>query len=135
MTVQEIKKYAKMLITEAKKMGFVVQRYDAYSTNSVYLKLDFGVSNSIRISDHKGKKHLSYRFNLLTNADKSYVSEGEHIRKFYCPTDFEELLQDMKDNRDQQIAKYGLGAYKSFMVRNQLENANKKGFWSSARIV
>ena len=40
--------------------GFIVQRYDSVTTNSIYLKLDYGMCNSIRISDHKGKKHLSY---------------------------------------------------------------------------
>lgn len=35
--------------------GFSVLRYDAYSTNSIYLKLDYGVCYSIRISDHPGK--------------------------------------------------------------------------------
>lgn len=38
--------------------GFIVHRYDAYSTNSIYLKLDCGVCNSIRISDHTGKSYL-----------------------------------------------------------------------------
>ena len=42
---------AKRLISE----GFTVQRYNAYTTNSIYLKLDYGVCNSIRISDHPGK--------------------------------------------------------------------------------
>lgn len=44
--------------------GFTVHRYDAYSTSSVYLKLDCGMCNSIRISDHRGKKHLAYRYNI-----------------------------------------------------------------------
>ena len=38
--------------------GIVIQRYDAYSTDSVYLKLDYGVCNSIRISNHNGKRYL-----------------------------------------------------------------------------
>ena len=42
---------ANRLISE----GFIVQRYNAYTTNSIYLKLDYGVCNSIRISDHPGK--------------------------------------------------------------------------------
>lgn len=41
----------------------LIHRYDAYSTNSVYLKFDYGVANSLRIADHAGKKHLAYRFN------------------------------------------------------------------------
>ena len=38
----------------------LIHRYDAYSTNSVYLKFDYGVANSLRIADHAGKKHLAY---------------------------------------------------------------------------
>lgn len=41
----------------------LIHRYDAYSTNSVYLKFDYGVANSLRIADHAGKEYLSYRFN------------------------------------------------------------------------
>ncbi|OMF38805.1 hypothetical protein BK133_00965 [Paenibacillus sp. FSL H8-0548] len=135
MTIQDIKRYTKMIIDAAKKMGFTVQRYDAYSTNSVYLKLDYGVSNSIRISDHKGKKHLSYRFNLLTNLDKGYVSNGEHLRNYYSPADFEKLLHDIQVNRDNLISRYGEVGYKNFMNKNKFENANKKGFWSQAKLV
>lgn len=35
----------------------VIHRLDAYSTNSIYLKFDYGIVNSLRISDHEGKKH------------------------------------------------------------------------------
>ena len=38
----------------------LIHRYDAYSTNSVYLKFDYGVANSLRIADHAGKEHLAY---------------------------------------------------------------------------
>lgn len=51
----------------------LIHRYDAYSTNSVYLKFDYGVANSLRIADHAGKEYLSYRFNIiltLTEASK-----------------------------------------------------------------
>lgn len=30
----------------------VIHRLDAYSTNSIYLKFDYGIVNSLRISDH-----------------------------------------------------------------------------------
>ena len=43
----------------------LIHRYDAYSTNSVYLKFDYGVANSLRIADHAGKEYLSYRFNII----------------------------------------------------------------------
>ena len=50
----------KRLIAE----GFTVQRYDAYKIDSVYLKLDFGVCNSIRIGNHPRKRYLKYRYNI-----------------------------------------------------------------------
>lgn len=52
--------------------GFIIHRYNAYSTKSIYLKLDYGVGNSIRISDHIGKGHLQYRYNVLTTVKKPY---------------------------------------------------------------
>ncbi|MBP1309023.1 hypothetical protein JOD82_002043 [Paenibacillus sp. 1182] len=128
-----IKKLAKKLSKIAKEKGFVVQRYDA--TNSVYLKLDYGVANSIRIGDHDGKKHLSYKFNLLTNIDKSYVEHGEYQRSYYCVEDFEKLIDDILNNKNNVLKKYGVHKYQRMMKKNQLENANKDGFWSKAKLV
>ncbi|NEU27057.1 hypothetical protein G3M74_13220 [Paenibacillus polymyxa] len=126
---------ANKIIKIAKEKGFVVQRYDAYSTSSIYLKLDYGVANSIRIGDHAGKKHLSYRFNLLTNIDKSYVEHGEYKKNYYCVDDLEKLIDDISSNKNDQIEKYGAQKYQQLMKKNQLENANKRGFWSKAKTV
>ena len=38
-----------------KKNGFTIHRYNSYSSNSIYLKVDFGLAGSIRISDHVGR--------------------------------------------------------------------------------
>lgn len=59
------KQIAKVLIEELLKLGFVVHRYNAVTTNSIYLKLDFGVCCGIRIADHSGKKKYHYRFNVV----------------------------------------------------------------------
>ena len=34
-------KIAEILVKKLKELGFIVHRYNAYSTNSIYLKLDF----------------------------------------------------------------------------------------------
>lgn len=73
---------AKRLIAE----GFTVQRYDAYTTNSIYLKLDYGVCNSIRISDHPGKKYLKYRYNIGSFV-KEYRKEKDRFDRFYYRAD------------------------------------------------
>ena len=54
-----------ILIPKLLDMDFIVHRYDAYSTSSIYLKLDYGVACGIRIADHPGKKKYHYRFNIL----------------------------------------------------------------------
>ena len=43
-----------ILTTKLLDIGVIVHRYDAYSTSSIYLKLDYGLSCGIRIADHPG---------------------------------------------------------------------------------
>lgn len=67
----------------------LIHRYDAYSTNSVYLKFDYGVANSLRIADHAGKEYLSYTATSGTQntADLSDIwlrlLTGSHVLKIY----------------------------------------------------
>ena len=49
------------LLEDLYREGFVLQYYMAFSTSSCYIKLDNGVSNSVRIADHKGKDKYQYR--------------------------------------------------------------------------
>lgn len=44
-----------------------MHRYDAISTSSIYLKVDWGAGLSIRIADHDGYRHLNYRYNVDTS--------------------------------------------------------------------
>ena len=130
-----IKELAEQIVAAAKNNGFIVQRYDAYSTQSIYLKLDYGVCNSIRISNHAGKKHLSYRFNLLTDIEKSYSMQGEYPRNFYTADDLQQLISDIISHRASRIEKYGQSSYDRLMKKNRQENAGSKGFWKQAKLV
>lgn len=47
-----------ILVPKLLDMGFIVHRYYAYSTSSIYLKLDYGIACGIRIADHLGKKKV-----------------------------------------------------------------------------
>ena len=75
MEAMELNDIAEMLCRNLISEGFIIQRYDAYSSNSIYLKLDYGVCNSIRISDHPGKKYLKYRYNI-----GPYVKEFQEVK-------------------------------------------------------
>lgn len=72
----------------------LIHRYDAYSTNSVYLKFDYGVANSLRIADHAGKKHLAYRFNIILNlTEPKNDLSGRFPRNYYPPAWSTRLLK------------------------------------------
>ena len=58
--------------------GFVVQRYDAHSTQSIYIKLDYGVGNTVRLSDHKGYDYLSYKYNIRMDIQKDYIEKDNN---------------------------------------------------------
>lgn len=122
------------VIKKLKESGFKIQRYDAFSTNSVYLKLDYGVCNSIRISDHKGKKHLQYRYNLLKNYDgvKYDKSPQGWARNYYGFDSVKKMIKDIILDRDWKIQSYGRNQYQKFMESNYSKNQNEPGFWSKS---
>lgn len=114
---------ADKMVTALYKNGFTIQRYNACKTSSVYLKLDYGVCNSIRISDHKGKSHLHYRYILLVDdtTDETVINE---------------LINRILSDRQSKIAQYGINNYKRFMQQNKAEHMHdKNGFWNHSKLV
>lgn len=135
--MKEIQELASEITEELKKLGFILQRYDSVTTNSVYLKLDYGLSNSIRISDHTGKQHLRYRYNVLQFCEKPSKSfaRGGYPRNFYGFNDINKLLSDIVEEKKLKITKYGENAYSRFMLMEKMKNRNQKGFWSKCHEV
>lgn len=125
------KKIAEILTTNLKKLGFVVHRYDAYSTSSIYLKLDFGVCCGIRISNHNGKKKYHYRFNVIKDYKGDKITHFENlVSYFYNFEELPQLLQKVIEEKEEKIKKYGLEKYKTIMnneaTYNQLFNRFKE---------
>lgn len=134
---QVIKDLADLLVTRLKAEGFTILRYDAYSTSSVYLKLDYGVSNSIRISDHTGKQHLAYRYNIGAEVTSQYqrLSKNKSYNMFFYPlAEVEQLITHILADRQEKLDKYGEDRYRSFMDKNLRENKDAKGFWADAKL-
>ena len=117
------------LLRRLDKEGFVLHYLQAYSTNSCYIKMDFGVCKSIRIADHKGIDKYEYTFNLMLGLDKSYVDNGRH---FYSLDDVEIMIQDIKTHREILQDEYGF-KYFEFMLKNKKEMETKKGFWEKCK--
>lgn len=117
---------AKRLIEE----GFTVQRYNAYTTNSIYLKLDYGVCNSIRISDHPGKRYLKYRYNIGSFV-KEYRKEKDKFDRFYYRADkSKNMIKKIIEDREAKKSRYGEDGYIRLMQKSKSENAGTLGFWS-----
>lgn len=125
----DIKGYMYKLLSDLDRKGFILQYYMAYSTNSCYIKLDYGMSNSIRISDHKGIDKYQYKFNLMVDLDKSYEKDG---RYYYSIKDYDKLISDIQQFKKEQLSKYGFSYYEC-MLRNKKDSKNKKGFWEKAK--
>lgn len=131
---KQIKDIADKLVSALGRKGFIIQRYDAFKTDSVYLKLDYGVCNSIRISDHSGKRNLQYRYNVLIGGELNII-EDVYIRYFYNEDTLKELYYQILLDKKIKVDKYGQRKYQSLMVKNQQDNKNKKGFWKESKVV
>ena len=121
------KDIANILIKNLLNRNFTVHRYDAYSTNSIYLKLDYGLACGIRISDHPGIKKYSYRFNVLKDyeGDEVILKDGL-ICHFYNFNELQKLLQDIEKERVEKIEKYGIKKYKECMKKQAKKDLYKR---------
>ena len=123
------KEVTKILIKKLLDMNFIVHRYDAYSTSSIYLKLDYGIACGIRIADHSGKKKYSYRFNIIKDfkGDKVILKDGL-ICRFYDYTELENVLKDVKEEKQKKLCRYGINNYNSYVEREKNKNELFKRF-------
>lgn len=116
----------------------IIHRYDSFSTNSIYLKFDYGVANSLRISDHDGKRHLRYRFNILESMGMKQNKET-HTRQglemvFYSPAMINACCRDILAAKKARVERYR--DYDA-CVAEAKEKASRpqKGFWHAARLI
>lgn len=116
----------------------IIHRYDSFSTNSIYLKFDYGVANSLRISDHDGKRHLRYRFNILESMGKKQNKET-HTRQglemvFYSPAMINACCRDILAAKKARVERYR--DYDACVEEAKAKAAlPQKGFWHAARLI
>jgi hypothetical protein len=122
------------IIRQLKKEGITILRYNSYSSNSIYLKLDYGVLNSIRISDHQGKKHLAYRYNIIYGETSSYMNRtAEGWPRYFFPLGrADKLLEQIKQDRMVKLATMGYHDYEQKMKQYYFEGQQRPGFWQQA---
>lgn len=125
-----IKDYMYKLLRDLDQKGFILQYYEAYSTSSCYIKLDFGVCKSIRIADHKGIEKYKYTFNLMIGLDKSYEEDG---RYYYCLKDIDKMISDIVKYRDNLLEEYGFKYYEMMVEYKNQMLRKRKGFWEKCK--
>lgn len=107
---------ANILVQKLLDMDFIVHRYNSYSTSSIYLKLDFGLSCGIRIANHPGKKKYSYRFNIIKDyVGNKVIEKNGLICYFYDFNELESLIDEVQNEKQKKINKYGLQNYQKYM--------------------
>ncbi len=118
---------ANILVNKLIENDFIVHQYNAYSTSSIYLKLDYGLACGIRIADHPGKKKYSYRFNIIKdyNEDKVIVKDGL-ICRFYDFNEVENVIDAVLKEKEEKINKYGLKNYQMYMERQSKKDLYKR---------
>lgn len=111
----------------------LIHRYDAYSTNSVYLKFDYGVANSLRIADHAGKEHLAYRFNIILNlTEPKNDLSGRFPRNYYPPDMVDRVIEDILAGVEAKRARYR--DYEKTVADAKAKVTHERGFWQQARL-
>lgn len=118
------KQIANKLVTELKNSGFIVHRYNSVTTNSIYLKLDFGVCCGIRIADHNGKKKYHYRFNIIKDYKGDKIIYYKNlVSYFYTFDELQQLLDKVKEEKLLKISRYGVNNYNLYMDKEKDDNA------------
>lgn len=133
---RRIRGVADVLVSALQSKGIKVMRYDAYSSNSIYLKFDYGLLYTLRLSDHRGKRHLVYRFNAIYGYKGPGARETKWgwYQEFYTlqNPDLNEMYLSILELKKEQLQKYGPIGYKIEMQMAINRNKHNKGFWKAA---
>lgn len=111
----------------------IIHRYEAFSTNSIYLKFDYGAANSLRISDHAGYGYLSYRYNIIFGLKEPYtelVKKG-YLKEYFPPEMKNTVIERIIAARELRIESYR--DYNAIVEKRRNEVDRSKSFWRSCR--
>lgn len=126
----EIQNLADNIIGHLKANGFILHVYKG--VNSIYIKCDYGVCNTIRVANHPGKKHLQYRYVIGPHINKIRTANNNHKYPTYeYPADKAFLLiTAIIQQKRKLLDRYGEDGYRRLMeYRKPDEKTKSYGFW------
>ena len=133
--------YFEMMATEiidyVKSFGIHVLRYDSKSSDSIYLKFDYGLAGSLKISDHNNTNGLKDVFNIIQNLENPYsekvnLNNGSMDTYYYPDCLYKNVAKDIVRYKDYRVAKYGLSGYSDYSIKNKEKIKKSRTFWSKA---
>ena len=71
---------------------------------------------------------------MILNGNVKEVQDV-YERFYYNQDTLTDMIDKIISDREQKIEKYGPRGYKYFMMKNDEDSSDKKGFWQKARIV
>ena len=126
MTTEQV---AELLIDELmnKCPDIIIHYYHSYTSNSIYLKLDYGAASSIRISDHdKSDNGYNYKYELRIDKSLSWHRFEDNIYKIMYPaTQVEQLASKIAKEREKKMNVKGEGYKNELNKRKNYMNSDK----------
>lgn len=103
--MNKIQHTADVLVQKLNQNGFTVHYHPSSCSDSIYLTVDYGEGNTIRVSDHNSKKMSKCKYNINTRQRKfKRTAKG----KFYYPIeDTNLLIKHIIKEREKRIKYYG----------------------------
>ena len=107
--------------------NMVIHYYHSYTSNSIYIKLDYGTANSVRISDHeKADNGYNYKYELRTDKALSWHRFENNIYKIMYPaTQIEQLANKIVKERNKKIKEKGQSYINEMNKRKKYMKSNK----------
>ena len=126
MTTEQV---AELLIDELmnKCPDIIIHYYHSYTSNSIYLKLDYGTASSIRISDHdKSDNGYNYKYELRIDKTLSWHRFEDNIYKIMYPaSQVEQLANKIIKEREKKMNVKGEGYKNELNKRKNYMNSDK----------
>jgi len=124
------------VILRLKNAGFHILYYASITTNSHYIKIDYGLCNSLRIADHKGKKKLAYRYNLRVDLRGFHIDNSKKWEQYIYGIDqIDQLIIDIKKRRITKRMYLTPYEYRDKMQHLKNRMGKEKGFWKNCIVV
>ena len=107
--------------------NMIIHYYHSYTSNSIYIKLDYGTANSVRISDHeKADNGYNYKYELRTDKALSWHRFENNIYKIMYPaTQIEQLANKIVKERNKKKKEKGQSYINEMDKRKRYMKSNK----------